>query len=69
MIGALQDQSKTAIAETLKALRTRYSGRRLWAICEPRSNTLRRAVFQHELARSLAIADCVVLAKVSQVMG
>ena len=40
----------TAIAETLKAVRTRYPGRRLWAILEPRSNTLRRKVFQHELA-------------------
>jgi UDP-N-acetylmuramate: L-alanyl-gamma-D-glutamyl-meso-diaminopimelate ligase len=54
----------TAIAESLKALRARYSGRRLWAICEPRSNTLRRAVFQHELGRSLALADCVVLASI-----
>ena len=36
----------TAIAETLKALRTRYAGRRLWAILEPRSNTLRRKVFR-----------------------
>src|ERR1017187_4217713 len=43
----------TAIAETLKALRTRYPCRRLWAILEPRSNTLRRKVFQDELARSL----------------
>ncbi len=32
----------TAIAGTLKALRARYSGARLWAILEPRSNTLRR---------------------------
>src|ERR1022692_524673 len=40
----------TAIAETLKALHTRYAGRRLWAILEPRSNTLRRKVFQDELA-------------------
>lgn len=54
----------TAIAQTLKAVRTRYSGRRLWAILEPRSNTLRRAVFQHELAQSLAIADQVVVADV-----
>ena len=54
----------TAIAETLKALRARYAGRRLWAICEPRSNTLRRAVFQHELGRSLALADAVVLASI-----
>ena len=38
---------------TLKAVRTRYPGRRLWAILEPRSNTLRRKVFQAELAQSL----------------
>ncbi|HLI03054.1 MAG TPA: UDP-N-acetylmuramate:L-alanyl-gamma-D-glutamyl-meso-diaminopimelate ligase [Terracidiphilus sp.] len=54
----------TAIAETLKALRTRYAGRRLWAVLEPRSNTLRRKVFQHELAQSLSLADEVVLAEV-----
>ena len=54
----------TAIAETLKALRTRYPGRRLWAILEPRSNTLRRKVFQDELARSLFLADEVVIAAI-----
>jgi UDP-N-acetylmuramate: L-alanyl-gamma-D-glutamyl-meso-diaminopimelate ligase len=54
----------TAIAETLKALRSRYAGRRLWAILEPRSNTLRRNVFQHELVQSLALADEIVLADV-----
>jgi UDP-N-acetylmuramate: L-alanyl-gamma-D-glutamyl-meso-diaminopimelate ligase len=54
----------TAIAATLKALRARYAGRRLWAILEPRSNTLRRKVFQHELAQSLSLADEVVLADV-----
>jgi len=54
----------TAIAGTLKALRTRYTGRRLWAIVEPRSNTLRRKVFEAELAESLAQADQVVLASV-----
>jgi UDP-N-acetylmuramate: L-alanyl-gamma-D-glutamyl-meso-diaminopimelate ligase len=54
----------TAIAGTLNALRTRYAGRRLWAILEPRSNTLRRNVFQEELAKSLSIADEVVIANV-----
>jgi len=44
----------TAIAGTLKALRARYAGARLWAILEPRSNTLRRRVLQSDLARSLA---------------
>jgi UDP-N-acetylmuramate: L-alanyl-gamma-D-glutamyl-meso-diaminopimelate ligase len=56
----------TAIAGTLQALRTRYTGRRLWAILEPRSNTLRRKVFEAELAESLAPADQVVLASVFQ---
>ena len=54
----------TAIAQTLRAVRTRYPGRRLWALLEPRSNTLRRRVFQRELALSLSGADQVVLADV-----
>jgi UDP-N-acetylmuramate: L-alanyl-gamma-D-glutamyl-meso-diaminopimelate ligase len=54
----------TAIAGTLTALRARYPGARLWAILEPRSNTLRRNVLQNELAASLALADEVVVAGV-----
>jgi len=54
----------TAIAATLKAVRSRYAGRRIWAILEPRSNTLRRKVFQHELAQSLSTADAIMLADV-----
>jgi len=54
----------TAIAATLNALRTRYPGRRLWAVLEPRSNTLRRNIFQKALAKSLAIADEIVIANV-----
>jgi len=54
----------TAIRETLRALRAAYSGRRLWAVLEPRSNTLRRNVFERELVESLALADAVVLANV-----
>jgi UDP-N-acetylmuramate: L-alanyl-gamma-D-glutamyl-meso-diaminopimelate ligase len=54
----------TAIAETLKALRTRYAGSRLWAVLEPRSNTLRRRVLQTDLAHSLAQADQVIVAGV-----
>jgi UDP-N-acetylmuramate: L-alanyl-gamma-D-glutamyl-meso-diaminopimelate ligase len=54
----------TAIAGTLKALRARYAGARLWAVLEPRSNTLRRRVLQSDLARSLAQADEVVVANV-----
>jgi len=54
----------TAIRETLKALRNSYSGQRIWAVLEPRSNTLRRNVFERELCESLALADRVVLAAV-----
>jgi len=36
----------------------------MWAVLEPRSNTLRRKVFETELADSLAQADMVVLAAV-----
>jgi UDP-N-acetylmuramate: L-alanyl-gamma-D-glutamyl-meso-diaminopimelate ligase len=54
----------TAIRETLRALRECYPGRRLWAVLEPRSNTLRRNVFEDALVESLALADHVVLAAV-----
>ncbi len=54
----------TAIAETLKALRTRYTGRRVWAVLEPRSNTLRRNVFQRELVEALSLADRVIIATI-----
>jgi UDP-N-acetylmuramate: L-alanyl-gamma-D-glutamyl-meso-diaminopimelate ligase len=54
----------TAIRETLRALRQTYAGRRLWALLEPRSNTLRRNVFEQALVESLALADEVILAGV-----
>ena len=54
----------TAIAGTLQALRTRFPAARLWAIFEPRSNTLRRRVFEADLVRSLGLADEVVIAAV-----
>jgi UDP-N-acetylmuramate: L-alanyl-gamma-D-glutamyl-meso-diaminopimelate ligase len=56
----------TAIRETLRGLRHQYPGRRLWALFEPRSNTTRRAVFQHELPRALAEADGVIMAQVAR---
>jgi UDP-N-acetylmuramate: L-alanyl-gamma-D-glutamyl-meso-diaminopimelate ligase len=54
----------TAIAATLKALRTRYPGARLWAVFEPRSNTLRRKVLQKDLINSLSMADEIVMASI-----
>jgi UDP-N-acetylmuramate: L-alanyl-gamma-D-glutamyl-meso-diaminopimelate ligase len=56
----------TAIRETLRALRAIYPQARLWAVLEPRSNTLRRKVLEAELVASLRLADHVVLAGVYQ---
>jgi UDP-N-acetylmuramate: L-alanyl-gamma-D-glutamyl-meso-diaminopimelate ligase len=56
----------TAIRETLRALRQVYGNARLWAVLEPRSNTLRRNVFEQELVDSLALADRVILDSVYQ---
>ncbi len=56
----------TAIRETLRALRSVYPQSRLWAVLEPRSNTLRRKVLESELVESLRLADHVILAGVYQ---
>ena len=56
----------TAIRETLRALRSVYPDSRLWAVLEPRSNTLRRKVLENDLVESLRLADRVILAGVYQ---
>ncbi|WP_263359150.1 UDP-N-acetylmuramate:L-alanyl-gamma-D-glutamyl-meso-diaminopimelate ligase [Acidicapsa ligni] len=56
----------TAIRETLRALRLAYPNAKLWAVLEPRSNTLRRNVFQQELVDSLSQADAVIMDAVYQ---
>lgn len=56
----------TAIRETLRALRSVYPQSRLWAVLEPRSNTLRRKILEADLIQSLRLADHVVLAGVYQ---
>ncbi len=56
----------TAIRETLRALRSVYPQSRLWAVLEPRSNTLRRKVLEADLVESLRLADRVILAGVYQ---
>jgi UDP-N-acetylmuramate: L-alanyl-gamma-D-glutamyl-meso-diaminopimelate ligase len=56
----------TAIATTLRAVRARHPGRRVWGLFEPRSWTCRRNVHQHELPGALAEADLVVMAPVFQ---
>jgi len=54
----------TAIAATLDAVRSRYGGRRVWALFDPRSNTSRRRTFQAEIGAALAAADRVLIGPV-----
>jgi UDP-N-acetylmuramate: L-alanyl-gamma-D-glutamyl-meso-diaminopimelate ligase len=54
----------TAVRATIEAAQARWPGRRLWAILEPRSNSMRRKVFEETLPVALALADRVVLAGV-----
>src|SRR6202521_4509498 len=56
----------TAIRATIDAARHRWPGRKLWAVFEPRSNTMRRKVFEKDLAASLASADAAVLGAVNR---
>jgi UDP-N-acetylmuramate: L-alanyl-gamma-D-glutamyl-meso-diaminopimelate ligase len=51
----------TAVRATIEAARARWPGRRLWAILEPRSNSMRRKVFEQTLPVALALGDRVVL--------
>jgi UDP-N-acetylmuramate: L-alanyl-gamma-D-glutamyl-meso-diaminopimelate ligase len=56
----------TAIRATIDAARHRWPGRKLWAVFEPRSNTMRRRVFESDLVVSLATADAAVLGAVNR---
>ena len=47
----------TNIRETIKALRYRFPGARVWAAVDPRSNTMCRAAIQQALTTALAHAD------------
>ncbi len=56
----------TAIQNALQGLRHKYPEGRIWAVFEPRSNTTRRAIFQHLLPESFAEADGVWIAPVAR---
>jgi UDP-N-acetylmuramate: L-alanyl-gamma-D-glutamyl-meso-diaminopimelate ligase len=51
----------TAVRETIRGIRERYAGRRLWAVFEPRSNTSRRNIHQAEYADAFDQADLVTI--------
>lgn len=61
----------TAVRATIEAARGRWPERRVWAILEPRSNSMRRKIFQETLPQALALADRVILGGVfrSQQLG
>jgi UDP-N-acetylmuramate: L-alanyl-gamma-D-glutamyl-meso-diaminopimelate ligase len=54
----------TAIKATIEAARLCWPGKRVWAVLEPRSNSMRRKVFQDALPESLALGDKVLLGSV-----
>ncbi len=54
----------TAVRETTAAMHARFPGRRLVAVLEPRSNTSRRALFQHDFVEALAGAERAIVAVV-----
>jgi UDP-N-acetylmuramate: L-alanyl-gamma-D-glutamyl-meso-diaminopimelate ligase len=54
----------TAIRATIEAARLRWPERRIWAVLEPRSNSMRRRVFQEALPQALALGDRVILGHV-----
>ncbi len=56
----------TAIRLTLEAARTRWPGRKIWAAVEPRSNTMRRKIFQEALPESLSLADAIIFGPVNR---
>ena len=47
----------TAIKTTLDGAKKKLAGRRIWAIIEPRSNTMKMGIHQDSLAESAALAD------------
>ena len=56
----------TAIRETLRALRLKYAREKIWAVFEPRSNTMRRNVFQADLIDCFGDADAVVVSQIAR---
>jgi UDP-N-acetylmuramate: L-alanyl-gamma-D-glutamyl-meso-diaminopimelate ligase len=56
----------TAIRLTIEAARMRWPGRKIWVALEPRSNTMRRKVFQDALPDALSGADSILIGSVAR---
>jgi len=53
----------TAVRETVRAVKSVFSGDRLIAVFEPRTNTSMRSVFQTEYSQSFDMADLICIRK------
>lgn len=51
----------TAIRETLIAVRQKHPDKRIWALFEPRSNTMVRNFYTEELTTALSLADVAII--------
>ncbi len=54
----------TAVKKTIAAIKHKYSGRRLWAVFEPRTASSRRKVFQSQYPDAFLEADRIIIADV-----
>lgn len=59
----------TEVKATLSGLKESFSGRRLIAVFEPRSNTSRRSFFQTEYGQAFSAADLAVILEVADAGG
>ncbi|WP_201534235.1 UDP-N-acetylmuramate:L-alanyl-gamma-D-glutamyl-meso-diaminopimelate ligase [Psychrobacter ciconiae] len=50
----------TAIATTLDGAKKKLTARKIWAVIEPRSNTMKMGIHQDELAASASLADTAI---------
>jgi UDP-N-acetylmuramate: L-alanyl-gamma-D-glutamyl-meso-diaminopimelate ligase len=53
----------TAVRETLAALKSAYTGRRLVTVFEPRTNSSRRSIFQQDYVSAFDAADLTLIRK------
>lgn len=53
----------TAVKETVKAIQSRYSGRKVFSVFEPRSASSRRKVFQKDYVEAFSHASEVLIAR------
>lgn len=54
----------TAIKTTLETIVSRHPNQKIWALLEPRSNSMVRSFFSQELIDGLKLADVIVIGKV-----